>query len=110
MPRSRVLPNVSTQRRAPRAPILWFAGHLGLGSGRTSLALGDNGMSQPSRPRATGPARRRRDVKPDSPMPLEDRCLLAPFVPTFQRTTTFTPATTPTNAFLGTVTVLSTVS
>ena len=42
-------------------------------------------------------------LKPEAPMPLEERSLLAPFVPTFPLTTTVTAATTPTNAFLGTV-------
>ena len=38
-------------------------------------------MSQPSRPQARGPAqRRRRDLKIEAVMPLEERCLLAPVV------------------------------
>ena len=61
-------------------------------------------MSQPSRPRAHGPAqRRKRQLRPDTPLPLEERCLLAPFVPVFPLQATFTAAATPTNAFLGTV-------
>src|SRR5689334_1465215 len=62
-------------------------------------------MSQPSRPRAQGPAKRRRAIKLDMPLPLEDRCLLAPVVTTFPFTATFTAATTPTNTLLGTVAV-----
>ena len=63
-------------------------------------------MSQPSRSRARGPAqRRRRERKLEAPMPLEERSLLAPFVPVFPLQATFTAAPTPTNAFLGTVTV-----
>src|SRR5262249_11210634 len=74
--------------------------------GRTSPALGDNGMSQPSRPRARGPAqRRRRDYQFEQPVPLEDRRLPAPVMALFPPTVTFTPAPTPTNPFLGTVTV-----
>ena len=38
-------------------------------------------------------------------MPLEERSLLAPFVPVFPLQATFTAAPTPTDAFLGTVTV-----
>jgi len=65
-------------------------------------------MSQPSRPRAHGPAqRRKRDLRPDSIMPLEKRCLLAPYLPLYPVTATFTAATTPTNADLGTVVVAS---
>ena len=62
-------------------------------------------MSQPSRPWARGSAKRRRAIKPDTPYPLEQRCLLAPYVSLFPVTATFTAATTPTNADLGTVTV-----
>src|SRR6516165_1201207 len=101
-----ISPSVSTHLRALLAPIVRLAGRLGLGPGRTSLALGDNGMSQPSRPRARGPAqRRRRDLQIERPVPLEERRLPAPFVTTFPLIATFTPAPTPTNAFLGTVTV-----
>src|SRR5689334_14288971 len=65
-------------------------------------------MSQPSRPRAHGPAqRRKRQLRPDSPRPLEERCLLAPIIPVFPLQATFTAAPTPTNAFLGTVVVSS---
>src|SRR5205085_3638932 len=53
-----------------------------------------------------GPAqRRRRDLQVEQPVPLEERRLLAPFVPLFPLQAIFTPAPTPTNAFLGTVTV-----
>src|SRR5208337_577813 len=105
-PRSGVLPDVSTDQPAQLAPILRLAGHLGLGSGRTSPAIGDNGMSQPSRTRARGPAKRRRAVKPETPFPLEQRCLLAPYVSLFPVTATFTATTAPTtNADLGTITV-----
>src|SRR5208337_3433738 len=104
-PRSGVLPDVSTDQPAPLALILWLAGHLGLGSGRTSPAIGDNGMSQPSRTRVRAPAKRRRAVQLETPFPLEERCLLAPYVTLFPTVATFTPATTPTNANLGTVTV-----
>ncbi len=62
-------------------------------------------MSQPSRPWARGSAKRRRAIKPDTPFPLEQRCLLAPYVSLFPVTATFTAATTQTNADLGTVTV-----
>src|SRR5262249_18026006 len=63
-------------------------------------------MSHPSRPRARGPAqRRKRQIRPDTPLPLEERCLLAPFVSVFPQQVTFTAAATPTNAFLGTVAV-----
>ncbi len=63
-------------------------------------------MSQPSRPRARGPAqRRRRDLKLEQPIPLEDRRLPAPVVAIFPLQATFTAAATPTNADLGTVTV-----
>src|SRR5262245_34742263 len=62
-------------------------------------------MSQPSRPRARGPARRRHQLKFEHPTPLEERCLLAPVVPIFPLQVTFTAAATPTNADLGTVVV-----
>src|SRR5271157_2010562 len=63
-------------------------------------------MSQPSRPRARGSAKRRRAVKPETPFPLEQRCLLAPYVSLFPTTATFTAATAPTtNADLGEITV-----
>src|SRR5947208_6016609 len=108
---SAIRPRVSTHLRAPRAPILGIAGQLGLGPGRPSQALGDNGMSQPSRPRARGPAqRRRRDLQMEQPAPLEERRLLAPFLSLFPLQATFTPAPTPTNAFLGTVTVTENTS
>src|SRR5271157_10731 len=105
-PRSGVLPDISTAQPAPLAPILWLAGHLGLGSGRTSPAIGDNGMSQPSRTRVRAPAKRRRAVILETPFPLEQRCLLAPYVTVFPVTATFTATTTPTtNADLGEITV-----
>src|SRR5262249_19878198 len=84
---------------------MWVAVHLGLGPGRTSQGLGDNGMSQSSRPRERGKARRSRDIKLDRPVPLEPRSLMAPVVSTFPITATFTPAPTPTNQNLGTVTL-----
>ena len=62
-------------------------------------------MSQPSRPRAKATAKRRRQLKPDVPTPLESRCLLAPVVTTYPTVATFTAADTPTNQFLGTVIV-----
>ncbi len=63
-------------------------------------------MSQPSRPQARGSAqRRRRDVKLDQPIPLEERRMPAPVVTLFPLQATFTAATTPTNANLGTITV-----
>src|SRR5271157_6029309 len=63
-------------------------------------------MSQPSRPQARGSAKRRRAVKPETPFPLEQRCLLAPYVSLFPVTATFTAATAPTtNADLGEITV-----
>src|SRR5271157_3658660 len=106
-PRSGVLPDVSTDQPAQLAPILRLAGHLGLGSGRTSPAIGDNGMSQPSRTRARGSAKRRRAVRPEPPYPLEQRCLLAPYVTLFPVIANpLTPTPTPTtNADLGTITV-----
>src|SRR5271166_818164 len=104
-PCSGVLPDVLTDQPAPLAPILWLAGHFGLGSGRTSPATGDNGMSQPSRTRVRAPAKRRRAVRPEPPYPLEKRSLLAPFVSIFPLQATFTAATTQTDADLGTVTV-----
>ncbi|APW59356.1 hypothetical protein [Paludisphaera borealis] len=65
-------------------------------------------MSQPSRPRANGPAqRRKRDLRPDIIMPLEQRCLLAPVLPLYPLQAVFTAATTPTNGDLGTVVVSS---
>src|SRR3954471_14905573 len=102
-----IAPRVSTHLRAPPAPILGIAGHLGLGPGRTSPALGDNGMSQPSRPRARGPAqRRRRDYQFEQPVPLEERRLPAPVMALFPPTVTFIPTTpSPTNSDLGTVVV-----
>ena len=63
-------------------------------------------MSQPSRPQARGPAqRRRRELKLERPIPLEERRMPAPVVTLFPLQATFTAATTPTNADLGTVTV-----
>jgi len=63
-------------------------------------------MSQPSRTRVRGSAKRRRAIKPEAPVPLEQRCLLAPYVSIFPNTVTFTATTTPTtNADLGTITV-----
>ncbi len=63
-------------------------------------------MSQPSRPRSRGSSdRRRRSIKPDRPMPLERRSLMAPVVATFPLQVSFTAAATPTNADLGIVTV-----
>ncbi len=65
-------------------------------------------MSHPTRPQAQGPARRRRrDLKIEAVQPLEQRALLAPYLVTGPITATFTAATTPTNANLGTVTVTS---
>ena len=50
-------------------------------------------MSQPSRPRARGPAqRRRRDYQFEQPVPLEERRLPAPIMSLFPPTVTFTPA------------------
>src|SRR5271157_1617902 len=63
-------------------------------------------MSQPSRTGARGPAKRRRAIKPETPFPLEQRCLLAPYVTIYPTTTTFTATTAPTtNADLGEITV-----
>lgn len=64
-------------------------------------------MSQPSRPRAQGSARRRkRNLKIASVVPLEERCLLAPYLPLFPLEADFTAtAGTTTNANLGTVVV-----
>src|SRR5579883_213064 len=101
-----ISPIASAHLDAPWAPIWSCAGQHGLGPGRTSPALGDNGKSQPSRPRARGPAQRpRRDYKFEQPVPLEDRRLPAPVMALFPPTVSFTPAPTPTNSFLGTVTV-----
>ncbi len=50
-------------------------------------------MSQPSRPRAFGPAqRRRRDYTLEQPVPLEDRRLPAPVVALFPLQAIFTAA------------------
>src|SRR6516165_5472690 len=96
----------SAQSRSPVAPITEIVGHLGLGSGRASPAQGDNGMSQPSRPRTRGPAqRRRRDHRLDVVSTLEERYLLTPIVVVTPPAATFTPSPTPTNADLGTVTI-----
>ena len=62
-------------------------------------------MSLPSRTRVRAPAKRRRAVQLETPFPLEERCLLAPYVPLFPTVATFTAATTPIDANLGTVTV-----
>src|SRR4051812_19420183 len=63
-------------------------------------------MSQPSQPRARGPAnRRRRDVQIEPIMALEERSLLTPIVTTGPLVATFTALPTPTNAALGTVTI-----
>ena len=63
-------------------------------------------MSQPSRPRARNSAKRRRAIKPETPFPLEQRCLLAPYVSTFPVTASFTATTgSTTNTDLGTITV-----
>ena len=64
-------------------------------------------MSQPSRPRARGPSqqRRRRDLRPDLPVPLEERRLLAPVWRRTPWRSTFTAAPTPTNTDLGSVTL-----
>src|SRR5271166_734014 len=63
-------------------------------------------MSLPSRTRARGQAKRRRAVQLETPFPLEERCLLAPYVTVFPVTATFTATTTPTtNADLGEITV-----
>ena len=63
-------------------------------------------MSQPSRPRAHGPAkRRRRMLRPEAPIRWSSVACWRRFVPTFPLQATFTAATTPTDAFLGTVTV-----
>src|SRR4051794_28830603 len=63
-------------------------------------------MSQPSRPRARGPEpRHRRQHRIEAIQPLEDRQLLTPFLTVNARTAALTAAPTPTNPFLGTVTV-----
>ncbi len=63
-------------------------------------------MSQPSRPRAHGPAqRRRRDIKLELPTPLEERRMPAPVVALYPLQAVFTPAPTPTNTDLGSVVV-----
>ena len=64
-------------------------------------------MSQPSRPQARGSAqRRRRDVKLDQPIPLEERRMPAPVVTLFPLQATLTaPTPSATNANLGTITV-----
>ncbi|MFO0909641.1 MAG: hypothetical protein U0794_15015 [Isosphaeraceae bacterium] len=50
-------------------------------------------MSQPSRPQARGPAqRRRRDLKIEALLPLEERSLLAPVVTLFPRLAAYTPS------------------
>jgi hypothetical protein len=75
-------------------------------------------MSQPSRPRTRGPAQRRsREHRIDRLESLEERFLLSaaapfsePFLATGPLTTTFTPAATPTNPFLGDVTINAPIS
>ncbi len=62
-------------------------------------------MSHPSRPRTHGRPQRRHRFRPDTPLTLEERCLLAPYLPLTPDTATFTAAATPTNTDLGTVTV-----
>ncbi len=63
-------------------------------------------MSHPSRPQSRGPVRRRRrEHHLKSIEGLEDRCLLAPVVTALPLQATFTPATSPSNDNLGTVTV-----
>jgi hypothetical protein len=63
-------------------------------------------MSHASRPPARGPAPRpKRQLQIEAVQPLEERQLLAPVLSTTARTATFTAATTPTNPFLGTVTI-----
>ncbi len=68
-------------------------------------------MSQPSRPRARVSAKRRRAIKPETPFPLEQRCLLAPYVSTFPVTASFATVTGATsNTDLGTITVAQTTT
>ncbi len=64
-------------------------------------------MSQPSRPQARGPAqRRRRDVKLEALLPLEERCLLAPVVSIYPRLAAYSAAATlPTGVNTGGVVV-----
>ncbi len=63
-------------------------------------------MTQPSRSRARGTgARRRPKYRFEGSYALEDRALLTPYLTVNQTTATFTAAATPTNPFLGTVTV-----
>ncbi len=64
-------------------------------------------MSQPSRPWARSPHERRKSRKLtiDRPVPLEKRCLMAPYVATYPLIATFTAAATPSDTNLGTVTV-----
>ena len=63
-------------------------------------------MSQPSRPRPRGSEpRRRRELQIETIQVLEDRVVLTPFLPLAPDAVTFTPAATPTNADLGTVSV-----
>ncbi len=65
-------------------------------------------MSHPSRPQARGPAQRpRRRHEIESPERLETLQLPAPVVSSSILTAVFTPATTPTNEFLGTVSITS---
>lgn len=64
-------------------------------------------MSHPSRPWARGPVkRRRRDLRIEALQALEERLVLAPVLATSTLTAVFTPATTPTNDFLGSVSLL----
>jgi len=63
-------------------------------------------MSHPSRPQARGPApRRRHQHKIEAIQALEDRLVMAPIVSSVVQTAVFTAATTPTNDFLGRVTI-----
>jgi hypothetical protein len=69
-------------------------------------------MSHSSRPRARGPAQRRRHVHQiEAVQSLEERQLLAPVLYTgVNPTVTFTAATTPTNADLGTVNITTPIN
>src|SRR3954452_12419932 len=63
-------------------------------------------MSHANRSEPRGDARRpRRQVRIEAVLALEGRQLLAPVIATGNRVATFTAATTPSNAFLGTVAI-----
>src|SRR5262249_39957254 len=91
--------------RAPRVD-KWNRRCAGLGSGRTSPAQGDKGMSHSPRSDSRPAAHRRhRKVRLDPLVSLEDRMLPAPVVAATIPVATLTPTVPPTNTNLGTVAI-----